>query len=70
MRTSLPICNDPRNLVTGKCPSTNPAANVITVTKKRFMLKHGTYRLFCDATGHEAAGMYVEIAVGGVGQVG
>ena len=64
-----PICNDPLNLVTGKCPSTNPAANVITVTKQ-VLLKHGTYRLFCDATGHEAAGMYVEIAVGGVGQVG
>jgi hypothetical protein len=66
-----PICNEPLDLLTGKCPNTNPlpAADVITVTKK-VVLKHGTYRLFCDATGHEAAGMYVEIAIGGVGQLG
>jgi hypothetical protein len=66
-----PICNEPLNPVTGKCPNTNPlpAADVITVTKQ-VVLKHGTYRLFCDAPNHEAGGMYVEIAVGGVGQVG
>lgn len=33
-------------------------------------LEHGTYRLYCDAPFHEAAGMYVDFAVGGVGQVG
>jgi hypothetical protein len=37
---------------------------------KQVVLKHGTYRLFCDAGTHEASGMYIEIAVGGVGQVG
>jgi plastocyanin len=31
-------------------------------------LTHGTWVLFCDP--HRAAGMYVEIEVGGVGQVG
>ena len=61
-----PICNEPLNPATGKCPKT---AAVLSVTKQ-VLLKHGTYRLFCDATGHEAAGMYIEIAVGGVGQVG
>lgn len=66
-----PICNEPLNPITMKCPNTNPfpPADVITVTNQ-VLLKHGTYRLFCDATGHEAAGMYIEIAVGGVGQVG
>ncbi len=36
-------------------------------------LKHGWYRLFCASdvpVDHEAAGMYVDIEVGGVGQVG
>jgi hypothetical protein len=40
-------------------------------------LKHGTYRLFCNAPmgsmpsmDHEAMGMYVDLSVGGVGQVG
>jgi hypothetical protein len=65
-----PICNEPLNAM-NKCPNTNPlpAADVITTTVQ-VVLKHGTYRLFCDATGHEAAGMYVEMSVGGVGQVG
>ena len=63
-----PICNDPLTAA-GSCPRTNPAANAIVQTIK-VNLTHGTYRLFCDAPGHEAAGMYVEIAVGGVGQVG
>jgi hypothetical protein len=61
-----PICND---AATGTCPRTNPAANVIVETVKLNLL-HGTYRLFCDAPGHEAAGMYVDIAVAGVGQLG
>ena len=63
-----PICNDPLTR-RGPCPKTNPAANVIVETIK-VNLSHGTYRLFCDAPGHEAEGMYVELAVGGVGQVG
>jgi hypothetical protein len=63
-----PICNDPLTPA-GSCPRTNPAANVI-VEPIKVNLEHGTYRLFCDAPGHEGAGMYVEIAVGGVGQVG
>jgi hypothetical protein len=36
-------------------------------------LKHGWYRLFCQSDNpvdHEAAGMYIDIEVGGVGQVG
>jgi hypothetical protein len=33
-------------------------------------LTHGTYRLFCGNDSHEGKGMYVDITVGGVGQVG
>jgi hypothetical protein len=33
-------------------------------------LTHGTYVLFCDADDHRPDGMYVDIEVGGVGQVG
>jgi hypothetical protein len=33
-------------------------------------LDAGTYRLFCDAPGHEAGGMYVDFQVAGVGQLG
>jgi hypothetical protein len=33
-------------------------------------LTHGSYTLFCDADDHRADGMYVDIEVGGVGQVG
>lgn len=33
-------------------------------------LTHGSYTLFCDADAHRADGMYVDIEVGGVGQVG
>jgi hypothetical protein len=33
-------------------------------------LTPGTWVLFCDADGHRAMGMYVDIEVGGVGQVG
>jgi hypothetical protein len=36
----------------------------------KIQLKHGTYTLFCDADDHRADGMYVQIEVGGVGQVG
>jgi hypothetical protein len=35
----------------------------------KFVSTHGTYRLICQQTGHERGGMYVDIAVGGVGQV-
>jgi hypothetical protein len=45
-----------------------------TVTEK-ILLKAGTYRLFCNvgagtSFSHEGRGMYVDFAVGGVGQVG
>lgn len=36
----------------------------------RIHLDHGSYTLFCDADDHRADGMYVDIEVGGVGQVG
>lgn len=42
-------------------------SGVVTI---KMELSHGTYRLFCDVPGHEAAGMFVDFAVGGVGQVG
>ena len=32
-------------------------------------LTHGTWVLFCDADDHRAMGMYVDIQVGGIGQV-
>lgn len=72
-----PVCNDdPANPDVFKCSTTNPfpetAANDIVKTVK-INLKHGTYRLFCDAVlpvVHETAGMYVDIQVGGAGQVG
>jgi len=72
-----PVCNDdPANPDVFKCSATSPypemAANDIVATLK-IELKPGTYRLFCDAVKpvvHENAGMYVDIQVGGVGQVG
>jgi hypothetical protein len=72
-----PVCNDdPANPDVFKCSATNPfpedAATDIVRTVK-LELKPGTYRLFCDAQKpvvHELAGMYVDIQVGGVGQVG
>jgi hypothetical protein len=67
-----PICNDdPATPDLFKCKP-DPAANDIVVTWK-VELKPGTYRLFCDAQKpvvHENAGMYIDIFVGGVGQVG
>ena len=48
------------------------AVNDIVRTVK-IDLTPGTYRLFCDAVKpvvHESAGMYIDIDVGGVGQVG
>jgi hypothetical protein len=72
-----PVCNDdPANADVFKCSATNPfpetAANDIAVTLK-IKLTPGTYRLFCDALKpvvHENAGMYIDIHVRGVGQVG
>jgi hypothetical protein len=72
-----PVCNDdPANPDVFKCSTTTPypetAATEIVKTVK-LDLKPGTYRLFCDAQKpvvHEAAGMYVDIEVGGIGQVG
>lgn len=72
-----PVCNDdPAHPDVFKCSSTTPfpeaAANDIVRTVK-VELKPGFYRLFCGATKpvlHEAAGMYVDLEVGGVGQVG
>jgi hypothetical protein len=56
-----PICNND----TSPCSSTNTLDESV-----KLLLKHGTYRLFCQAMNHEANGMYVDIVVGGVGQVG
>ena len=57
-------------------PINNNGTAVITRTVK-LNLSHGTYRLFCDALArgsttvtHEMMGMYVDLVVGGVGQVG
>jgi hypothetical protein len=36
----------------------------------KVLLTYGTYVLFCAADAHEKDGMYVDIEVGGVGQVG
>ncbi len=52
-------------------PLNNGAAPAPTLTETlKLNLQHGTYRLFCAAPNHENRGMYVDIAVGGVGQVG
>jgi hypothetical protein len=72
-----PVCNDdPANPDVFKCSTTSPypetAANEIVATWK-VNLQPGTYRLYCDAVKpvvHENAGMYIDIFVGGVGQVG
>jgi hypothetical protein len=72
-----PVCNDdPANADVFKCTPTasgpETALNEIVSTVK-MELKPGWYRLFCDAKKpvvHEAAGMYVDIHVGGVGQTG
>ena len=36
----------------------------------KLLLGHGTYRLFCELGNHESRGLFVDFAVGGVGQVG
>ena len=60
-----PICN-----ITGSDTPCGGTAAVIISDTLKIDLKHGTYRLFCDTPGHEAAGMYVDFVVGGEGQVG
>jgi hypothetical protein len=69
-----PVCNDdPLNPDVFKCPNNIDTATNDIVRTVKIVLKHGTYRLFCDAqlpVVHEAAGMYIDIEVGGVGQVG
>jgi len=35
----------------------------------KLLLKHGTYRFFCNAPRHEDLGMWVDFEVGGEGQV-
>jgi len=72
-----PVCNDdPSAPDVFKCSATSPAPETALnhiVTTVKMELKPGTYRLFCDAVKpvvHEAAGMYIDIRVGGVGQVG
>jgi hypothetical protein len=62
-----PLCNDPVNPATGRCTPGN-AQNVIDTTQMVYF-PYGTYRLFCQAPGHESGGMYVDISVGGVGQL-
>lgn len=46
----------------------SPTAPVVTTVKVN--LQPGSYTLLCDADSHAAAGMYIDIEVGGVGQVG
>jgi hypothetical protein len=62
---------------TSPCTDGNGAEQEITALGKaeglvtvKVNLRYGTYRLFCDAAGHEAGGMYVDFEVGGVGQLG
>jgi hypothetical protein len=53
------------------CSNTGTTATgttILTCTYK-IHLTHGTYRLICQAIGHESGGMFADIAVGGVGQV-
>lgn len=69
-----PMCNDdPAKADVFKCgTNTETATNEIVRTVK-IDLTPGTYRLFCDGQQpvvHESAGMYIDIYVGGVGQVG
>jgi hypothetical protein len=66
---------------TSPCTSSNPASDggveLTTVAEapgavtNAILLKHGTYRLYCDAGHgfHESHGMYVDFEVGGVGQL-
>jgi hypothetical protein len=61
-----PLNNAPANVTSDmNCSATG---GTLTCTYK-LLLKHGTYRLICQATGHENGGMFVDIAVGGDGQV-
>jgi hypothetical protein len=59
----------PNGVDTDITPVPNGSTAVITQTVK-LHLSHGSYTLLCKATGHAAAGMEINIDVGGVGQVG
>jgi hypothetical protein len=61
-----PLNNNPANVTSDM--NCSAADGTLTCTYK-LLLKHGTYRLICQAPSHEARGMFVDIAVGGVGQV-
>ncbi len=69
-----PVCNDDlANPDVFNCPTNTPTAGNEIVKTVKITLKPGWYRLFCDAQKpvvHEAAGMYIDIEVGGIGQVG
>jgi hypothetical protein len=69
-----PVCNDdPAKPDAFKCGTNTENATKEIVATLKIELKPGWYRLFCDAQQpvvHEAAGMYVDIQVGGVGQAG
>jgi hypothetical protein len=65
------------------CNSTNPAATTTEITTvagtpgevtDKLHLSFGTYRLYCSVVSsrgsHEAAGMFVDFGVGGVGELG
>lgn len=57
-------------------PVVNPAATPTITDTEKILLKQGTYRIFCNAQRnltsptHEQMGMFVDLVVGGVGQVG
>ena len=51
-------------------PVNNGATPAPVVTKTvKLNLSQGTYRLYCGVGTHETMGMYVDLVVGGVGQV-
>ena len=61
-----PVCN-----TTGSdTPCGGATTTAIVSDTLKINLKQGTYRLFCDVPGHEAAGMYVDFVVSGEGQDG
>jgi hypothetical protein len=73
---STSVCGDTPG--SDELPITTDAFTSPDPVTVKVHLDHGTYRLFCandgnpaiPANNHEAKGMYVDIVVGGVGQVG
>jgi len=61
-----PVCNTSGS----DTPCGGATTTAVISDTLKINLKPGTYRLFCDVPGHEAAGMYVDFVVGGVGQDG